>query len=325
MKKIITIGGATQDIFIHTKSGDIQREEHQGQAFVLFQEGSKIPVQKLHYASGGGATNAAATLTLLGHEVTPACKIANDPAGVFVMEDLRNRGISTQYVVTSSTLPTGTSFILPSPSGNRTILAYRGANGTVESNDIPFDDFAHYDGLYITSLSDASALLLPMITSRARACNLKIALNPGKQQLQKGAHELCAALADVDIFILNEDEARTLYATLQKNKHFSIEAYSSDIMQRGPHIVVVTSGAQGVHVSTRERDGSSTSYFQKSDSVVVTNTVGAGDAFGSCFFGMLMHGATIERALACGIKNSASLLTGNDAKDTLLTREHFYF
>lgn len=324
MKKIITIGGATQDIFIHTHMTDVQREECEGRSFVLFQEGSKIPVQNLHYATGGGATNAAATLHLLGHDVAPACKIANDPAGFFIMEDLRRRGISTRYVKYSTNMPSGVSFILPSPSGNRTILAYRGANGTLNNDDIPFEDFAQCDGLYITSLPNGASHLLPLITSHAQMHNLTVAVNPGKHQLQNGASDVKSALAKSTIFILNEDEARALYATLHNTKPFSIETYCDYVAQQGPSIVVVTSGAHGVYVAAREECGNIKRYFVKSKEVNVSNTVGAGDAFGSCFFGMLLHGATIEQALECGVENSASLLTGNDAKDKLLMREHFY-
>lgn len=314
MKKILTIGGATHDIFILTALGEIGCEEKKGCTFLLFEEGCKVEVKHLHHATGGGCTNAAASLKLLGHDVTVVCKIAHDTAGEHVLADLKKRGISAESVSFSTQEPTGTSFILPSPTGNRVILAHRGANTTLEKNNIPFDVLEKSDGVYITSLSGQSAQLLPHITQHAQKNNVTVAVNPGKGQLRNGAVALQQALHSIDIFILNEREAGILFAELQPTQTFSLDAYFKELLQRGPKIVVVTCGAQGVHVATHEQR-----YFREPFKTKIINTVGAGDAFGSCFFGMLMQGKNVEEALRGGMLNSASLLTGQDAKEKLLS------
>jgi sugar/nucleoside kinase (ribokinase family) len=317
MKNILTIGGATHDIFIITEQGEIGCEEKKGCTFLLFEEGCKIEVKKLHHATGGGCTNAAASLQLLGHQVTAVCKIARDSAGEHVSADLKKRGVSTEHLIITSQAPTGTSFILPSPTGNRVILAYRGANTTLTTADIPLDVLAKSNGVYITSLSGQSAYVLPFITQNARKHNVTVVVNPGKGQLRNGAAALQESLPTIDIFILNEREAGILFAELQPKKTFSLDDYFEEILQRGPKIVVVTCGPQGVHVATKEKR-----YFREPFPVAhITNTVGAGDAFGSCFFGMLMHGYAIEEALRFGMLNSASLLSGQDSKEKLLTKE----
>lgn len=316
MKKIVTIGGATHDIFIITDLGEIGCEERKGCTFLLFEEGCKVEVKHLHHATGGGCTNAAASLQLLGHTVSAVCKIALDSAGDHVLADLKRRGISTKHVIVTAQAPTGTSFILPSPTGNRVILAHRGANTTLEQQDIPLDVIAHCDGVYIAPLADNSSLTLPYITRHARAQGAVVAVNAGKGQLRNGAHALQEALPTIDIFILNEREAGMLFAELQPTKAFTLDAYCEELLQRGPKIVVVTCGAQGVHVATHEQR-----YFKEPFKTTIRNTVGAGDAFGSCFFGMLMHEKSIEDALRYGMLNSASLLTGQDAKEKLLTLE----
>jgi sugar/nucleoside kinase (ribokinase family) len=94
-----------------------------------------------------------------------------------------------------------------------------------------------------------------------------------------------------------------------------VRQYFSEIHQRGPRIIVVTNGAEGVYVATEE-----TIYFHKSIPTDVINTVGAGDAFGSTFFGMLMQGADIQKAIAYGVINSSAALVGPDAQSSLLTR-----
>ena len=82
----------------------------------------------------------------------------------------------------------------------------------------------------------------------------------------------------------------------------------------GPKVVVITNGCNGVYVATNEFI-----YFHPSMKVNVVNTVGAGDAFGSCFVGSLMLGSSITQALRNGIVNSASVLEDLGAKKGLLT------
>ena len=59
MVKVLTIGGATQDIIIEYQEGSALRVEDINPPRLSWQEGSKIDVEKLHYATGGGATNTA--------------------------------------------------------------------------------------------------------------------------------------------------------------------------------------------------------------------------------------------------------------------------
>ena len=58
-KKVLTIGGGTQDIFISYKDAEtVQFESKQGtRSCLLLEEGAKIEVSDIVYATGGGATN----------------------------------------------------------------------------------------------------------------------------------------------------------------------------------------------------------------------------------------------------------------------------
>ena len=52
--KILTLGGATRDIFIEHK---VQATTINNVSCIIFPEGKKIEVSALHYTTGGGATN----------------------------------------------------------------------------------------------------------------------------------------------------------------------------------------------------------------------------------------------------------------------------
>jgi sugar/nucleoside kinase (ribokinase family) len=345
--KILTIGGATQDIFIlyedaetlhlHTKRGK--------ESYLLLKEGGKLEVKELIYSSGGGANNAAFSFKKQGFDVSPVLKVANDEQGTFVIDKLKEAGINTQYVV-SVAGHTGLSFIIPSLEHDRTVFAFRGVNGTMSEEDIPFDDFDQYNYLYITSLSGGSSQLLLSITQQAKKLQIPVAINPGASQLVAGAPTLCKSLLNIDILIINSSEAKKfmlslahanehLHTTLKKKGKkiktdhrpilleesiniediwFSINNFFQAVLAQGPRIVVVTNGAEGVYVATGQ-----TVYFHPSLPIKVVNTLGAGDAFGSSFVGAIASGKSIESAIRHGICNAASVISFMDTKQGLLS------
>src|SRR3990172_11556624 len=115
MKKIVTIGGATQDIFIEYAEMQSMRldTKRRSQFFTLLGKGEKIEVKNIHYATGGGATNSAVSFKRLGFDVVPFFKIAADEPGKFIIHNLKEEKIITDYVVKNDE-HTGISFVVPS-------------------------------------------------------------------------------------------------------------------------------------------------------------------------------------------------------------------
>jgi sugar/nucleoside kinase (ribokinase family) len=348
--KCMTIGGATQDTIIqytpqeqlnlHTKYGE--------QAFLIIEEGKKIEVQRLDHFSGGGATNSAVSCTRLGADVTVICKIGTDTAGDFIVHDLEHEGLTTTHISRSQHTPTGSSIIVPCRSGDRCIFALRGANTELSYSDIPEDLVRACDFLYITSLSGQSSTLLLPLTAFARQNRIFVATNPGVSQLASGAHTLCQSLPNINILILNAEEANELMHSLVQtdqefrdkiarsclpqgscqeprliqapiyfqNLQFNIRDFFKEVLSRGPQIVVVTNGAEGVYAAT-----GNTVYFHPSlPPQHLENTLGAGDAFGSCFATMVAQGEKLQDALRLGILNAQSVISSLGAKTGLLSQ-----
>lgn len=349
--KILTLGGATQDIFtdFKTETMDLASEHEQAtRCFLMFEAGKKVEIQSIAYHTGGGATNAAVSFKRLGFDTQSFFKIGNDPQGEFILKELAAYGINLTTIPKSLDTPTAISIIIPCPSGDRTILAYRGATRTLTQAELPLAAIAECDQLYVTSLSSVTAPLLIPITAHAKKHKKMVAANPGSSQLQAGADHLRQALPNIDILILNNYEASLLMASLiqtdaqlqqkvaavdrqQKTEfeqklmqspmnyreiYFTLEQFCTAVLESGPRIVVVTNGAEGVYVATKN-----SLLFHPSQTVEVTSSVGAGDAFGSCFVGCLLLGKTIEDAMRCGILNAASVITHVGAKAGLLTIE----
>jgi len=198
--------------------------------------------------------------------------------------------------------------------------------------------------LYITSLSGPAAKLLLPITILAKKYNKVVATNPGTSQLISGAKLFKKALSNIDILILNSFEAQLLMTSLvtvplpqdlsplikkEKKKlpqllrgplgpktiYFTLLQFFREIQAQGPRIVVVTNGKEGVYAAYND-----TIYFHPALNlnVKVISTLGAGDAFSSCFVGQIMQDKPIEHAIRAGIINSSSVIQALDTQTGLL-------
>lgn len=350
--KIITIGGATQDIFIkhqHMQSLTLN-DEARAQTYLIYPQGEKIEVRDLEYHTGGGATNSAVSFKRLGWDVQSCFKIGNDCQAEFIIDHIKRYDIDISSLMQTTEHPSGTSFILPAKTGDSTILAFRGSNATIEESEFPFHIIKKETPLYITSLSGKSADVLLPITKKAKENNCIVATNPGTSQLIYSGHILFKSLPYIDILILNSKEARTFMLSLvETDKHthhmmhqkhqqenskaprllqalvhyentsFNISDYFSRINSYGPYLIVVTNGAEGVYVYHEKKI-----YFCPSLPTTIVNTVGAGDAFGSCFVSSILQGNSISQSLINGITNSASVLGFISAKEGLLTSSQLH-
>ena len=80
MFDVITIGSATRDIFLKSKSFEIVKKEGSEQ-YECIPFGQKVNVEEIEYASGGGGTNAAVTFARHGFRTACASVIGNDRTG----------------------------------------------------------------------------------------------------------------------------------------------------------------------------------------------------------------------------------------------------
>jgi len=332
MKKVLTIGGATQDVFIqYDPQGSVHsKTESPGRCFLMIEEGQKIEVSDLLYHTGGGATNAAVSFEKLGFDTTAFFKVAHDAAGDFILQELKKFNIKTAPIL-SSEGQTGTAFIIPCPSGERIIFVHRGINMNMLEDELPYDQIRAADVIYVTSLNGpASDLLLP-IARHAKDHHKIVATNPGTPQIRDNPSALKAALQYTDILIMNATEAELCAQSfglaktsapsesvsapylLQESAPFNLKFFFKAMLAAGPHTVVVTNGADGVYATHKDMI-----YYHPSIKTNIISTLGAGDAFGSCFVGSLENGLSIENAIRAGVLNSSSVIQHIGSKVGLL-------
>lgn len=279
------------------------QKEH-GELVNEFELGTKNEIDGVVYSVGGGATNASVTFSRLGLNSWFMGRIGDDIAGRVVLESLADEHVNTSLVWTSDELGTGYSTLLLSPTGERTILTYRGASASYDLKPTSFKS-AKPDWFYISSLSgDIDAL--ETIVAYAKKRNIKIAINPGKGEL-KASKRFKKLLPAFSILSINKEEMEELFGTADL---FTLMKKANEEVD----IVVVTDGPHGSYVI----DGTKIYKAGMYKDVKVVDRAGAGDAFCSGFVAMIATGKSVEQAIIYGSANSTGVVGKIGAKAGIL-------
>ncbi len=314
MFDIITFGSATRDLFVKSKNFKALKDKKfiTGKG-LCFNIGSKVYLDELFFASGGGGSNTAATFAIQGFKTAYVGMVGNDPGGKSIVEEWNKFKIKS-FVSINKNHNTPYSIILSVSGRGRTILIYQGASHEMEKKDIPFSKLKA-KWFYIAGLSGKSAKTLVPIINFAKKNKIKVALNPGAAQLKLGLKGLKSILSVVDVLSLNKEEAANL-AGLPYNKEKEIFKKLDEYV-RG--IVIMTKGPDGVVVSDGKNVCQAGIFKEKKH----VDRTGAGDAFGSGFVAGLMRTGKIEEAIRLGSANGTSIVEQFGAKNGILSKQDF--
>lgn len=315
---IITIGGAVRDIIFYTEEGKVLStpDDPLCDKAVAFEVGAKIYIKEVYVESGGGAHNTAAGFSRLGLKTASIFKVGKDREGDVLIEEMEKRGVNTSFVQQDKNIKTGFSCILSLYKKKcHVIFAYRGANDRLDLR-FKIKDLSLTKWIYVSSLSSPSwtEILDKIFKANKYGCN--IVWNPGSVQLKAGYKKLEPYLRNVDILIINEDEARELVLSMKKAKDLSVRRLLKKLYQMGSKIVAITVGPRGAYAY----DGKKI-YYQREMPAKVVNATGAGDAFSTGFVTSLFYKSNdISQALRWGVYNSTSVIKIIGAQKGLLTK-----
>jgi sugar/nucleoside kinase (ribokinase family) len=184
-------------------------------------------IDDLKVSSGGGGTNTACTFSKQGFKVNYIGKVGDDKRGEELIEELRKFKIGTQFVKKDKDYPTAFSLILSSSIGERTALIYRGACHFMGESDIPWKELKKTRWFYLGSLTGKSSQIFASLVKFAKKNNIKVAANPGNSQINLGQGVLKPILSQLDVLILNEEEASLLTKISSENEKEMIKKLSS--------------------------------------------------------------------------------------------------
>ncbi len=328
MYDFITIGSATQDVFIQSDVASIVTVSQMAKKseFMSFPYGAKTEIADFSKNLGGGAVNTATNFANLGLKTSTIIKLGNDELNSIIKLKLAQSGIDIMNIIDSKKDLTGFSIILVSFQGDRTVLAHRGANAHVTEKEVNFDAIKKARWVYVSPLSGDSNKILDKIAKFCQEHKINLAINAGTTALKKGAKYFSNILKTAQIVVMNKEEA-TLVTKIQvrpdtKEEKYSKEKIHPDIVSmlkelkgNSDAIVVITDGKNGVYCY----DGKKIYICPIFPSPVVS-TLGAGDAFSSTFCATYdKFNGDIEKALLYASINSASICGHFGAQDGFLT------
>lgn len=295
MSRIVTIGSATQDIYM------LDRDDFEGceiddglSIFGKITIGSKIDIDRVEFAVGGSGTNAAVTFARNGHETIFMGNLGRDASGDAVLACLDRENIDSSYVEFVEG-HTGCSVVLVDVhKADRTILAYRGASASFRN--LRPADLANIqpDWLYVTSLRGDMNKLLEFF-EQAHALGAKVMFNPGEAEIAQ-LDKLIGLLDLVDVLLVNKEEAARLVPGVLLTE-------LAERLNNYCPIVLITDGIMGALAANRTEAYRLGVYEQK----VVRDRTGAGDAFGSGFLAKWADGETFRKSLCFAAANASKV------------------
>lgn len=302
--RLLSVGAGVQDVFLSGKVFTPQNED--GVMVEEFKLGEKYEIDGVTFSTGGGATNAAVTFARQGLHAQFIGRVADDLAGRAVLDELHNEGVDTSLVVHDENSRTGYSTLLLAPSGERTILTFRGSSQEFKADDFRLSG-VEADWLYMSSLAGALDVLEHLV-NWAKASGVKVAVNPGKDEL-KQADRFKELLKQCDVLALNKEEIQQL---VEGDGDEALVRHCSDMVST----VVMTDGPKGVTATDRQQVITAGMY----EDVPVIDRTGAGDAFASGLVAKLAQGTSLSEAIIFASANSTSVVGRIGAKGGILDR-----
>jgi sugar/nucleoside kinase (ribokinase family) len=297
-----------------TKEGKVINDLKHHQKLIAFGYGSKIIPEEVAFFYGGGGVNTSISFSKLGLHTAAILNIGQEGTGSLVVRELEAANVSCIHVTRDPKNHTAMSMVVSLDGDDHTMFLYRGSNNFIH---VPDWRDVHTKWFYVSSLTGESAELIPEIFSYARAHNIKIAWNPGSEQLACGFSDLETYLEETDILILNKDEACCLLRSKGIKSDFADTKIVTNLLKETTRgVVVVTDGKEGSYVTSEEK-----SYHEPAHKAKTVETTGAGDSFGSTFVAARIKGYGTKYSMKLAAENAAGVVGQLGAQNGLMTFE----
>lgn len=229
-------------------------------------------------ASGGSGANSMIGIAQLGGRTAFSGKIGRDEHGKIYREKLEDLGVSARLGEGDGS--TGSSLILVSDDGCRTMNTYLGMGQELQVPDIDPEVIKVSKYLYLTGYlwdTESQKKAVRAALDEAKRVETKVALSLSDPFCVKRHKEDFKILLQgyASMVFSNQEEAFTLLET-------DVTQEAVDIMSKWTETVVLTLGANGAIISHLGQ-----TYYIDPFPIRVEDTTGAGDAFAAGFlFGM---------------------------------------
>ncbi|MBT2758066.1 ribokinase [Mesobacillus foraminis] len=260
----------------------------------LPKKGETFTADDLIQGPGGKGANQAAQCAKLGLSTSMIGKVGEDRFGDALIGSLQAFGVNVDYIGKKGTTGMGIVNVLPDGDYHSTLL--RGANYLVTKEDIDRSLEVITGCQYILLQQEIPQSIVEYIIEKTRDAQCQIVLNnaPARDVSE-------TSLAAVDILVVNETEAEFMTGCKVTSVESANEV-AQNLVKKVKNTVIVTLGALGVVVATREE-----SIYTPANKVEAVDATGAGDSFIGAFVFGLIEGYTLQKAI--DLATSASSIT----------------
>ena len=272
MKKIAVVGSFGRDM--------IMQVSH------IPARGETVGEGKFSQVFGGKGANQALAASRSGGDVIFVACVGTDESGDTAISSFSAEGMNTQCMSQTDAEGTGTALIFVGSDGENSITVAPGANYHLKREQI--DAAAE-------TLKTADLILMqleiPMDTveyvlEKAQGWNIPVMLNPAPA---KPLSE--TALKRIHTLVVNETEAEIISGETLDGPD-SVSRIAQDLCNMGPEIVIVTLGAKGAYVASKDFSGEIPGH-----TVEALDTTAAGDVFCGSLSTAMCSGVALPAAV----------------------------
>ncbi len=245
--------------------------------------------------AGGKGSNQAVAAARLGAEVTFIGRLGKDVFANLAYEIWDAEGINSDYVVQDEETATGVAPIFVDSAGENMIVVVLGANSRVQSSDIDAARERIAAADVLVAQLEINTDMVTYALQVAKEVGITTILNPAP-----AAPIARETIQLADFLTPNETELESLSGGPVSD----VEAAARALMTRDDQTVVVTMGAQGAQIVSRDQ-----SDLQPTFNVDVVDTTGAGDAFNGALAVGLAEGKTLNDAVRFANATAALCVT----------------
>ncbi len=293
-KKVIVVGSINIDNYLN-----FETLPHTGKT-VSTPSSSKYP--------GGKCLNEALGVAKLGHNAAIIGNIGNDADADIIYDLLKDYSIDTVGLKRCQGKQTGQAYIFVQRDGDSMISILLGANDSLSEDSITENERLFVNASYCLLQTEVPLPTIVKACKVAKKHDLKTVLKPSTySQLPE---EL---LKMVDILVPNLDEVNELCPCAS-----SIEEKADQLLSLGIGTVIVTLGADGCYIKSKEY-----SYEGRipAEDFVSVDSSGAGDAFISALVSYLLYGYDLEAAAKIATFAAGFSITRQGTTTSLIDRE----
>jgi ribokinase len=273
MSVIAVVGSLNMDLVIRAPRQPLLGETIMGRSFGT--------------TGGGKGSNQALACARLGAESHMIGCVGNDDFGVRLRETLSEGKVNCEHLEISENTSTGVAVITVTDAGDNSIVLASGANATLDAQSIgrATEVFKKADAVLFQLEIPIPAVEAGLALGRKTGC--KTVLTPAP------ASDLPSSLWPmIDYLVLNETELAFYASKNNLQGGYNVAEAAELLLKAGTKVVVVTRGADGGTVVTKDK-----TFSYEPFKVDAVDSTGAGDSFCAAMIVALSEGTSLGQAV----------------------------